>query len=138
MCRDIRNRQRKYFLNFVDRCLDRIANEKRTGCFMEYLLENGGEYGFNRENTLCVHNLLPPRSACDQPGLHRYFALSLVLAGGDTTATYLQFFVLCMLENPEILAKAQREIDDVIGSDRVPDLKDLEKLPYVRAIINEV
>ncbi|KAK7692525.1 hypothetical protein QCA50_004155 [Cerrena zonata] len=119
MCRDIRNRQRKYFLNFVDRCLDRIANEKKTGCFMEYLLENGGEYGFNRENTL-------------------YFALSLVLAGGDTTATYLQFFVLCMLENPEILAKAQREIDDVIGNDRVPELKDLENLPYVRAIINEV
>lgn len=62
----------------------------------------------------------------------------MITAGADTTSSYLQFFILCMLENPEVLAKAQREIDNVIGHERQPKLEDLENLPYVNAVINEV
>ena len=43
-----------------------------------------------------------------------------------------------MLAHPDVLAKAQREVDDVIGPDRSPQLDDLKDLPYVRSIINEV
>ena len=58
--------------------------------------------------------------------------------GADTTAMFLQFFVLCMLANPEVKLKAQDEIDRVIGHSRSPELEDIEDLPYIRAIINEV
>ena len=67
-----------------------------------------------------------------------YLGISLIEAGADTTAMALQFFVLCMLAHPDVLAKAQREVDDVIGPDRSPQLDDLKDLPYVRSIINEV
>lgn len=43
-----------------------------------------------------------------------------------------------MVENREVLAKAQQEIDDVVGHERTPELDDIERLPYIRAIINEV
>ena len=36
------------------------------------------------------------------------------------------------------MAKVQMDIDDAIGADRTPELEDLEELPYVQAIINEV
>ena len=40
--------------------------------------------------------------------------------------------------HPEIQQKAQSEIDRVVGLDRLPGLKDREKLPYVDAIVREV
>lgn len=38
--------------------------------------------------------------------------------------------------HPEVQARAQKELDDVIG-DRLPDVDDLEHLPYVQAIWKE-
>lgn len=42
-----------------------------------------------------------------------------------------------MLHYPEALRKAQAEIDEVIGPDRVPAFEDRDRLPYVSALINE-
>ena len=38
---------------------------------------------------------------------------------------------------PEVLRKAQAEIDAVIGMNRLPDFNDRPYLPYVNAIIKE-
>lgn len=38
---------------------------------------------------------------------------------------------------PEVQAKAQEEIDQVVGHDRLPDFRDRENLPYVDAILME-
>lgn len=58
--------------------------------------------------------------------------------GADTTAMFLQFFILCMMANPDVKVKAQQEIDEVIGHHRSPELEDINDLPYVRAVVNEV
>lgn len=42
-----------------------------------------------------------------------------------------------MSEYPEAMAKAQREIDSVVGNDRLPTLSDRKNLPYVDALFNE-
>ncbi len=42
-----------------------------------------------------------------------------------------------MTLNPGVLHKAQKEIDFVIGRDRLPMLTDLPSLPYVEAIMKE-
>jgi cytochrome P450 len=39
---------------------------------------------------------------------------------------------------PEIQARAQEEIDLVIGSDRLPLLSDCPQLPYIDALVSEV
>ena len=62
----------------------------------------------------------------------------MILAGADTTGTFLQFFVLCILQHPDVLRKAQQEIDTVIGAHRTPDLEDFDNLPYIQAVIHEV
>jgi cytochrome P450 len=47
-------------------------------------------------------------------------------------------FFLEMIRHPDVQAKAQEEIDRVIGRDRLPVIQDRESLPYVRSIITEV
>ena len=42
-----------------------------------------------------------------------------------------------MLHFPDVMRKAQSEIDAVIGFERMPDFSDYDSLPYVRALINE-
>ncbi|KZT56626.1 cytochrome P450 [Calocera cornea HHB12733] len=58
-------------------------------------------------------------------------------AGQDTTATALRFFALAMLLHPEVMLKAQTELDVVVG-DRMPTFEDKEKLLYITAIAEEV
>ncbi|GLB41042.1 putative cytochrome p450 [Lyophyllum shimeji] len=55
----------------------------------------------------------------------------------ETTALSLQTFVLGCLQHPEWIPRAQREIDAVVGSDRLPTFKDRPYLPYVEAIVRE-
>ena len=38
---------------------------------------------------------------------------------------------------PEVLKKAHEEIDRVIGPNRLPDMGDIDSLPYVSAIVKE-
>lgn len=42
-----------------------------------------------------------------------------------------------LLNNPNVLEKAQNEIDMKIGKDRLVDESDIVNLPYLRCIINE-
>ena len=39
--------------------------------------------------------------------------------------------------NPDILRKAQAELDAVVGPDRLPDLTDSDNLVYLNAIVKE-
>ena len=43
-----------------------------------------------------------------------------------------------MALNPHILERAQAEIDDTVGNDRLPSFEDRESLPYINALCKEV
>jgi cytochrome P450 len=59
-------------------------------------------------------------------------------AGAESTFSSATALLYVLANYPEIQAKAQAEIDAVIGSDRLALVKDREDLPYVHAIIKEV
>ena len=42
-----------------------------------------------------------------------------------------------MMLNFNVQAKAQEEIDRVVGSERMPGWEDWESLPYIRAVMKE-
>ncbi|RAK94412.1 cytochrome P450 [Aspergillus costaricaensis CBS 115574] len=67
----------------------------------------------------------------------KWTAGSLYLAGADTTVSTLTTFVLSMALNPHVQAKAQAELDNILGPYTLPKLSDREKLPYVNAIVKE-
>ena len=45
--------------------------------------------------------------------------------------------ILGLLEHPEILKKAQAQIDSVVKPGHLPDLDDKPSLPYITAIVKE-
>lgn len=67
----------------------------------------------------------------------KWTANSMYSASIDTTITTLCHFIMAMLGHPEALMEAQKEIDSVIGTDRLPTMADRNSLPYVQAVINE-
>ncbi|KAF8748962.1 cytochrome P450 [Rhizoctonia solani] len=54
------------------------------------------------------------------------------------TSTVLVAFVAAMVLNPDVQAKAQKELDSVIGPASLPTMSDHDRLPYIRNLIREV
>jgi len=54
------------------------------------------------------------------------------------TVSALASFVLLMALHPDIQRRAQAEIDEVVGKDRLPTTADQVSLPYVSAVVKEV
>lgn len=62
---------------------------------------------------------------------------SLLQAGSDTSSNTIEWAMSLLLNNPHALAKAQHEIDTVVGRERLVEESDVSNLSYLRAIINE-
>ncbi|KAI9566820.1 cytochrome P450 [Boletus coccyginus] len=65
-------------------------------------------------------------------------AATVFIAGFETSSSTLHAFILAMMLYPEVQAKAQAEIDSVIGDGRLPHFDDRASLPYVDAILHEL
>lgn len=59
-------------------------------------------------------------------------------AGLETSATTLRWLLAFLVTYPEIQARVHAELDDVIGSGRMPCLNDRGNLPYLESTIAEV
>ncbi|KAL4805914.1 cytochrome P450 [Aspergillus unguis] len=65
-------------------------------------------------------------------------AASLYGAAADTTVISLTAFTAAMIMFPEVQDAAQKEIDRVIGSGRLPGFNDRGSLPYINALVKEL
>ena len=63
--------------------------------------------------------------------------ISCSAAGGETTSTTLEWWLLAMLVYPSVQARAHAELDEVVGRARTPTFADLPFLPYIRAMVKE-
>ncbi|CAE6534774.1 unnamed protein product, partial [Rhizoctonia solani] len=66
--------------------------------------------------------------------------IGIVLYGGgtDTSSNFLVSFVAAMVTNPHVQAKAQQELDAVLGPAVLPTVSDKDRLPYIKNLIDEV
>ncbi|KAK0480062.1 cytochrome P450 [Armillaria novae-zelandiae] len=63
---------------------------------------------------------------------------SVAFAGGaDTTVSTVLSTMLAFLLYPEVQAKAQAELDAVVGHTRLPNFDDRAQLPYINAVVLE-
>ncbi|TFY62803.1 hypothetical protein EVJ58_g3641 [Rhodofomes roseus] len=69
----------------------------------------------------------------------QYWALgSFYLAGSDTQSIMAHSLIMALALHPRVLARAQAEVDAVVGDERCPTFEDETRLPYLRATICEV
>ncbi|KAJ1303433.1 hypothetical protein OPQ81_011624 [Rhizoctonia solani] len=68
----------------------------------------------------------------------KWTAGTMFAAGSDTTICAMATFFLAMQLYPEVQRKAQAELEAVIGSGRLPKMRDMKDLPYIQCIVKEV
>ncbi|KAF8258894.1 cytochrome P450, partial [Lactarius quietus] len=61
----------------------------------------------------------------------------MLVAGGETSATTLLWWLLAMVAYPEVQSRAHAELDEVVGIARSPTFADITSLPYIRAMVKE-
>ncbi|PPQ72181.1 hypothetical protein CVT24_002393 [Panaeolus cyanescens] len=66
-----------------------------------------------------------------------YAGSYFLFPGADTTVSTVQTFFLAMTLYPEVMKKAQMELDAVVGSHRLPGFSDRDSLPYINAMVKE-
>ncbi|XP_061477828.1 cytochrome P450 2B4-like [Rhineura floridana] len=63
---------------------------------------------------------------------------NLATAGTVSTSQVLLYSLLMMTRFPQVQAKVQQEIDDVVTGNRYPGMEDRVKMPYTNAVIHEI
>lgn len=67
----------------------------------------------------------------------RFIGGVLMEGGSDTSSSLILTIVLALILNPEVQARAHREIAAVVGEDRSPVWSDMAKIPYINMIVKE-
>ena len=69
----------------------------------------------------------------------RYQVITFLVAGHETTSGALSFALYYLARNPDVLAKAQAEVDAMWGDQENPEpsFKEITKLRYVRRVLDE-
>ncbi|XP_019056802.1 PREDICTED: flavonoid 3'-monooxygenase isoform X5 [Tarenaya hassleriana] len=63
--------------------------------------------------------------------------LNMFSAGTDTSSSTVEWTVAELIRHPEIMGRAQQELDSVVGRNRPVSESDLPNLPYLQAVIKE-
>ncbi|KAL0866878.1 hypothetical protein Bca101_045996 [Brassica carinata] len=67
----------------------------------------------------------------------KHFLYDLFLGGTDTNSTVVEWAMAELLRNPKTMAKAQAEMDDVVGPNGVVEESHMSDLPYLQALVKE-
>lgn len=115
-------------IEYMNTLVDDIIRERR---------QTGGE-----QNDL-LNFMLAGKDPVTGEGLSdeniRYQINTFLIAGHETTSGLLSFAIYYLLKNPDMLARAQAEVDTVLGRDisLPPTMAQIGKLEYVRAVLFE-
>ncbi|XP_036192433.1 cytochrome P450 2C21-like [Myotis myotis] len=93
--------------------------------FIDYFLIKMEKEKYNKQSVFTMDNLI-------------ITIWDMFSAGTETTTTTLKYGLLLLLKHPEVAAKAQEEIDRVVGRERSPCMQDKSHMPYMDAVIHEI
>ncbi|KAJ7010866.1 flavonoid 3'-monooxygenase CYP75B137-like [Populus alba] len=63
--------------------------------------------------------------------------MDMVVGGSDTSSNAIEFALAEVMNKPEVMRKAQDELDRVVGEDDIVEESHIRKLPYLHAIMKE-
>ncbi|CAL5061750.1 unnamed protein product [Urochloa decumbens] len=95
-----------------------VAADEFTGDFVDVLLGLEGEDKMSDSDMIAV-------------------LWEMIFRGTDTVAILMEWVMARMVLHPDIQAKAQAELDAVVGHSRVVADADVARLPYIQCIVKE-
>jgi cytochrome P450/NADPH-cytochrome P450 reductase len=63
--------------------------------------------------------------------------ITFLIAGHETTSGLLSFALYYLMKNPDVLARARAEVDGVLGTTAAPAFEQVQRLTYVRQVLDE-
>lgn len=75
-----------------------------------------------------MHSLIVKCNICFQ---------DIFITGMDTSAAAVEWVLSELIKHPEMMKKLQKELDAVIGLDRMVEESDLDNLEYLNMVIKE-
>ncbi|KAM6529366.1 hypothetical protein FALCPG4_007502 [Fusarium falciforme] len=116
----IRREQRQLYFELLNNAKSRIQRGVHRSCFMDDILSEAkrAKYSLDDEHTAYVGGVL-------------------MEGGSDTTASTLLSFLMAMMKHPDVLRKAQKEVDEICGLQRSPNFEDVVRLTYIRQCMTE-
>lgn len=115
----IRKEQERVYGTLVGETRERLAEGKGTSCFLATILktQEKGQY----------------------TDKHLSHLSGVLLEGGaETSASSIMIYIMVMAAYPDVLAKAQEEVDRICGTSRMPNKDDIDNMPYIRSCMLEV
>ncbi|KAJ7767955.1 cytochrome P450 [Mycena maculata] len=106
----VRSLQRAVYFGLLNETKRRLRSGEENRSYMEEVLARQEEFGMDEEMT-------------------RYLGGALIEGGSETTSSYLQSLVLCLVAYPEAQKQAHEEIDCVVRDDRMSTLDDIDFFP---------
>jgi cytochrome P450/NADPH-cytochrome P450 reductase len=67
----------------------------------------------------------------------RYQVITFLIAGHETTSGMLSFTLHLLLQHPQVLEQARRQVDEVLDGGRLPGYDDLAKLEVIDRALKE-
>lgn len=64
-------------------------------------------------------------------------AIDLIVGGSDSASTAVEWGMTELLRHPHYLQEVQAELDAVVGRDRLVELSDCDKLPFLDCVVRE-
>lgn len=119
-----RNRRMNAAQQTIDRAVYRIIQERRAGTDAEDLL------------SLLMHTRDEETGEAMSDRQLRDEAITLYLAGHETTANALAWTFYLLARNPEAEHRLRAELDEGLGG-ALPTAGDLPRLPYARMVVEE-
>ncbi|XP_077243505.1 flavonoid 3'-monooxygenase-like [Tasmannia lanceolata] len=128
-------RKMKRLLSWFDRIFNTIVSQrveinkaagggdKETKDFLDILLQ--------------LHNGSDPKAQLTMSHV-KALLLDLAVGGTETTSTTTEWAMSEMLMKPELIKKAQEELDSVVGKDNILQESHLPQLRYIEGIAREV
>jgi cytochrome P450 len=115
----IRKEQERIYGALLGETRERLAEGKGTDCFLASVLKTNEKERYNDKFLSHLSGVL-------------------LEGGAETSASSILVFIMAMGAFPDVLTKAQEEVDRVIGTSRMPNKDDIGNLPYIRACMLEL
>ncbi|XP_059433243.1 cytochrome P450 71AU50-like [Corylus avellana] len=115
----------KIFDDFFEKIIDehvQSKDENKTKDFVDVMLSFMGsqesEYRIERSNIKAI-------------------ILDMLAGSMDTSATVIEWALSELMKNPQVMKKVQKELEDVVGLERMVEESDLDSLEYLDMVLKE-
>ncbi|XP_059432123.1 cytochrome P450 71AU50-like [Corylus avellana] len=115
----------KVFDDFFEKIIDehvQSKDENKTKDFVDVMLSFMGsqesEYRIERSNIKAI-------------------ILDMLAGSMDTSATVIEWALSELMKNPQVMKKVQKELEDVVGLERMVEESDLDGLEYLDMVLKE-